>query len=110
MYFEGPGKAIGAQALRRKFGGDFELLLPGARLHEPAADGTPPIATAHVACVLAVFSTVLTPAHMARLELDTEFVSPRTLAVAFPLLWESLQEWAWRVCVGWRNSRFAGAV
>ena len=88
---DGSGRPLAAEVLRQRYGGDFELLLPGARVHAVAPDGLPPLATAHLASVLAVFTTALSPALVARIELDAGVAASHTLAVAFPLMQGSLQ-------------------
>ncbi len=81
------------RALRDSYGADYELLLPGARVHAAAGgdDALPPFASAHVASVLAVFTMDLSPAPIGRIGLDAEVAATHTLAVAFPLLAGSLQ-------------------
>ena len=63
--------------MRATYGVDFELLLPGAGVHAAACgdDALPPLASAHVASVLAVFTTELSPALIGRIVLDAG--SPR---------------------------------
>ena len=82
------------RALRERSGADYELLLPGARVHAAAGGDAlspgPPLTSAHVASVLAVFTTELSPALIVRIGLDAE-AATHTLAVAFPLLAGSLQ-------------------
>ena len=86
------GGGGGGLALRERYGADYVLLLPGARVHAAAGgdDALPPLASAHVASVLAVFTTELSPALIVRIGLDAE-AATHTLAVAFPLLAVSLQ-------------------
>jgi hypothetical protein len=80
---------------RDSYGADYELLLPGARVHAAAGGDAlspgPPLASAHVASVLAVFTTELSPALIECIGLDAEVAATHTLAVAFPLLAGSLQ-------------------
>ena len=99
---DGGGRALDSRVLRERYGGDFELLMAGGRVHAVAPDGLPPLATAHLASVLAVFTTALSPALMARIELDAEVAAARTLAVVFPLLRGSLQVWPARECASAR--------
>ncbi len=54
-------------------------------------DALPPLASAHVASVLAVFTTELSPSLIGRIGLDAEVAATHTLAVVFPLLAGSLQ-------------------
>ena len=85
-------RPAGAAALRERYAGDFELLLPGARVHGRGADGAPrSLWSLHVISVLGVFTTAMTPALMARVELDAAVAAPLTLAVVFPLMGPSLQ-------------------
>ena len=81
------------RALRDSYGADNELLLPGARVHAAAGgdDALPPLASAHVASVLAVFTTELSHALIGCIGLDAEVAATHTLAVVFPLLAGSLQ-------------------
>lgn len=60
-------------------------------MHGLSPDGLPPLPSAHLAAVLAVFTTALSPGLMARIELDADVAAARTLAVAFPLMRSSLQ-------------------
>ena len=83
---EGARRPVPARVLRAQYGGDFELLARGARLHAAAPDGLPPLATAHLPTVAAVFATPLTRALVERIGADPEFAAADTLAVAFPLL------------------------
>ena len=89
------GGGGGGLALRERYGADYELLLPGARVHAAAGGDAlspaPPLASAHVASVLAVFTTELSPALIGRIGLDAEVAAMHTLAVVFPLLAGSLQ-------------------
>ena len=75
------------------YGADYELLLPGARVHVAAGgdNALPPLASAHVASVLAVFTMDLSPAPIGRIGLDAEVAATHTLAVVFPLLAVSLR-------------------
>ena len=87
------GGGGGGLALRERYGADYVLLLPGARVHAAAGgdDALPPLASAHVASVLAVFAMDLSPAPIGRIGLDAEVAATHTLAVVFPLLAGSLQ-------------------
>ena len=73
------------------YGGDFDLLLPGSRLHGPGPDGSPPLSSLHVTACLGVFSTELTRDLAARMDIDPEFAAARTLGVVFPVMGQSLQ-------------------
>ena len=102
-------------ALREHYAGDFEQLLPTARLHAAEPDGLPAAASAHVAVVLGVFAMDMTPALFARLELDREFYAVRTLAVVTPALGRALESelaerraGAARPCTPSRGGRCAG--
>ena len=89
--FEGVAGVESVEALRQFHSGFFEQLLPTARLHEPEPDRLPAAASAHVAVVLGVFAMDMTPALFARLEMDREFFSVRTLAVVTPVLGRALE-------------------
>ena len=67
---EGARRPVPARVLRAQYGGDFELLARGARLHAAAPDGLPPLATAHLPTVAAVFATPLTRALVERIGAD----------------------------------------
>ena len=88
---DGSGRPVEARVLRERYGGDFELLMPGTRIHAVAPDGLPPLVTAHLTSVLAVFTTALSPALLSRMELDADIAAAITLAVVFPLMRGSMQ-------------------
>ena len=75
----------------RRYGGDFDLLLPGARIHAAGAHGCYPLASLHVTACLGVFATELTRDLAGRMEIDRVFAAARTLGVVFPVMGQSLQ-------------------
>jgi hypothetical protein len=68
------------RALRERYGADYELLLRGARVHTAAGgdNALPPLASAQVASVLAMFTTELLPALIWRIGLDAEVAATHT--------------------------------
>ena len=83
--------ALNSKVHVRRYGGDFDLLLPGARIHAAGAHGCYPLASLHVTACLGVFATELTRDLAGRMEIDREFAAARTLGVVFPVMGQSLQ-------------------
>jgi hypothetical protein len=64
---------------------DFELLMPGSRIHA-AAPCANSLASHHVATCLGVFTADLTPDLAARMDIYLACSNARTLGVVFPAL------------------------
>lgn len=88
---EGERDDVPMDVLHEHYGGEFQLLLLGGRVHALARDGMPEAtSSAHVACVLSVFATRFTVELRNKVGQDPAFAASHTLAVVFPLMDMSL--------------------